>query len=135
MAEFEREFAQGNVIKLEQNYRSHGHILTAANTLISQNAHRLGKNLWTAEGEGEPIRVFDAYSDQDEASFVVDEVKALNREGMHSVRHGAAVPLQRAVAGAGTRAVFGQRAVSRVRRAALFRAPGSQARAGLPAPA
>ena len=82
MAEFEREFAHGNVIKLEQNYRSHGHILTAANTLISQNAHRLGKNLWTAEGVGEPIRVFDAYSDQDEASFVVDEVRALNREGV-----------------------------------------------------
>ncbi|MDZ7594983.1 MAG: 3'-5' exonuclease [Thiobacillus sp.] len=83
MAEFEREFAHGNVIKLEQNYRSHGHILTAANTLISQNAHRLGKNLWTAEGDGEPIRVFHAYSDQDEASFVVDEVRALNREGMN----------------------------------------------------
>ncbi|HMA11694.1 MAG TPA: 3'-5' exonuclease, partial [Steroidobacteraceae bacterium] len=83
MAEFEREFAHGNVIKLEQNYRSHGNILTAANTLISQNAHRLGKNLWTAEGEGEPIRIFDAYSDQDEASFVVDEVRALNREGMN----------------------------------------------------
>jgi DNA helicase-2/ATP-dependent DNA helicase PcrA len=83
MAEFEREFAHGNVIKLEQNYRSHGHILTAANTLISQNAHRLGKNLWTAEGDGEPTRVFQAYSDQDEASFVVDEVRALNREGMN----------------------------------------------------
>ena len=82
MSEFEREFAHGNVIKLEQNYRSHGHILTAANTLIAQNAHRLGKNLWTAEGEGEPIRVFEAYSDQDEASFVVDEVKTLNREGV-----------------------------------------------------
>ena len=83
MAEFEREFAHGNVVKLEQNYRSHGNILTAANTLISQNAHRLGKNLWTAEGEGERIRVFDAYSDQDEASFVVDEVRALNREGVN----------------------------------------------------
>ncbi|OYX32758.1 MAG: DNA helicase II [Hydrogenophilales bacterium 32-62-9] len=83
MAEFEREFAHGNVIKLEQNYRSHGHILTAANTLIAQNAHRLGKNLWTAEGEGEPIRVYAAYSDQDEASFVVEEVRALNREGIN----------------------------------------------------
>jgi DNA helicase-2/ATP-dependent DNA helicase PcrA len=82
MAEFEREYAHGNVIKLEQNYRSHGHILTAANTLIAQNAHRLGKNLWTAEGEGEPIRIFEAYSDQDEASFVVDEAKNLNREGV-----------------------------------------------------
>jgi DNA helicase-2/ATP-dependent DNA helicase PcrA len=83
MAEFEREFAHGNVIKLEQNYRSHGNILTAANTLISQNAHRLGKNLWTAEGNGEPIRLFDAYSDQDEASFVVDETRALKREGVN----------------------------------------------------
>jgi DNA helicase-2/ATP-dependent DNA helicase PcrA len=83
MAEFEREFAHGNVIKLEQNYRSHGNILTAANTLIAQNAHRLGKNLWTVEGEGEPVRVFDAYSDQDEAAFVVDEVRALNREGVN----------------------------------------------------
>ncbi len=83
MAEFEREFAHGNVIKLEQNYRSHGHILTAANTLIAQNAHRLGKNLWTAEGDGEPIRIFEAWSDLDEASFVVDEVRALNREGVN----------------------------------------------------
>lgn len=82
MAAFEREFAHGKVIKLTQNYRSHGHILTAANTLIAQNAHRLGKNLWTAEGEGEPIRIFEAYSDQEEASFVVDEAKALNREGI-----------------------------------------------------
>ena len=82
MAEFEREFAHGNVIKLEQNYRSHGHILTAANALIAQNAHRLGKNLWTVEGDGEPIRIYEAYSDQDEASFVVDEAKMLNREGV-----------------------------------------------------
>ena len=82
MSEFEREFAHGKVIKLEQNYRSHGHILTAANTLIAQNQHRLGKNLWTAEGVGEPIRIFNAYSDQEEASFVVDEVKTLNREGI-----------------------------------------------------
>ena len=82
MAQFEREFAHGQVIKLEQNYRSHGHILTAANTLIAQNAHRLGKNLWTSEGEGEPIRVFEAYSDQEEAAFIVDEVRALNRDGI-----------------------------------------------------
>ncbi len=81
MLEFEREFAHGRVIKLEQNYRSHGNILTAANALIERNLHRLGKSLWTADGEGEPIRVFEAFNDQDEASFVVDEVKALNREG------------------------------------------------------
>jgi len=69
------------VIKLEQNYRSHGNILDAANALITQNQSRLGKNLWTAEGSGEPIRVFEAYSDQEEAGFIVEEVKALQREG------------------------------------------------------
>ncbi len=82
MREFERDYAQGRVIKLEQNYRSHGNILTAANQLISRNRERLGKNLWTDEGEGEPIRVFEGYGDQDEAGFIVDEVKALHREGV-----------------------------------------------------
>jgi DNA helicase-2/ATP-dependent DNA helicase PcrA len=81
MREFEREFAQGRVIKLEQNYRSHGNILSAANELIARNRERLGKNLWTDAGAGEPIRVFEGYGDQDEAGFIVDEVKALNREG------------------------------------------------------
>jgi ATP-dependent DNA helicase UvrD/PcrA len=81
MQEFEREYAQGRVIKLEQNYRSHGHILDAANALIAQNSQRLGKNLWTAEGEGEKLRVFEGYTDQEEAAFVVDEVRQLNREG------------------------------------------------------
>lgn len=82
MLEFEREFAHGRVIKLEQNYRSHGNILTAANALIERNQRRLGKNLWTADGDGEPIRVFEAFDDREEAAFVVDEVKALNREGV-----------------------------------------------------
>jgi DNA helicase-2/ATP-dependent DNA helicase PcrA len=81
MREFEREYAQGRVIKLEQNYRSHGNILSAANVLIARNRERLGKNLWTDEGAGEPIRVFEGYGDQDEAGFIVDEVKALHREG------------------------------------------------------
>lgn len=82
MREFERDYAQGRVIKLEQNYRSHGNILAAANQLISRNRERLGKNLWTDEGEGEPIRVFEGYGDQDEAAFIVDEVRALHREGV-----------------------------------------------------
>ncbi len=81
MREFEKEYAQGRVIKLEQNYRSHGNILSAANELIARNRERLGKNLWTDEGAGEPIRVFEGYGDQDEAAFIVDEVKALHREG------------------------------------------------------
>ena len=81
MREFQRDFAQGNVIKLEQNYRSQGNILDAANAVISHNKDRLGKNLWTDEGKGEPLRIYAASTDADEAQFVIDEVKALHREG------------------------------------------------------
>ncbi len=81
MAEFEREFRVQNVIKLEQNYRSHGHILDAANALIKNNGARLGKNLWTDAGVGEPVRVHEAMSDGQEAQWLVDEVKSLTREG------------------------------------------------------
>lgn len=80
MLAFERDFAAGKVIKLEQNYRSHGNILDAANALIANNRERLGKNLWTAEGSGEPLRVFEAATDSEEAAFIVDEVKSLQRE-------------------------------------------------------
>ena len=82
MHEFERDFAVRRVIKLEQNYRSHGRILDAANALIRNNSRRLGKNLWTAEGKGEPLRVYEAGSDGEEAQFIVDEVKALAADGL-----------------------------------------------------
>jgi DNA helicase-2/ATP-dependent DNA helicase PcrA len=82
MADFERDFNVARVIKLEQNYRSHGNILDAANALISNNRGRLGKNLWTAAGEGEPIRLFEATTDQEEAAFIVNEARALQREGV-----------------------------------------------------
>ncbi|MBI5861472.1 MAG: UvrD-helicase domain-containing protein [Rhodocyclales bacterium] len=81
MRDFEREFKVDNLIRLEQNYRSHGNILDAANAIIQNNPQRLGKNLWTEAGSGEPIRVFEAYSDGEEARFIVDEVKALSRDG------------------------------------------------------
>ena len=82
MADFEREFKVQNVIRLEQNYRSHGNILDAANALIRHNARRLGKNLWTDAGSGEPVRIFEAGSDGLEAAWLVDEVKNLVAEGM-----------------------------------------------------
>jgi DNA helicase II / ATP-dependent DNA helicase PcrA len=82
MADFERDFKVENVIRLEQNYRSHGNILSAANALIAHNRRRLGKNLWTAAGVGEPIRVFEAASDGLEAAWLVDQVQALKREGL-----------------------------------------------------
>jgi len=81
MMEFEREFKVAKVVRLEQNYRSHGNILDAANALIANNRNRLGKNLWTDAGAGEPIRVFEGESDADEARWIVEEVLALSREG------------------------------------------------------
>lgn len=82
MQEFERDFAAPKIIKLEQNYRSHGNILAAANALIAHNRGRLGKNLWTAEGRGEPVRVYNAMTDIEEATFIVDEIKALHADGV-----------------------------------------------------
>ncbi|HET7669025.1 MAG TPA: 3'-5' exonuclease, partial [Burkholderiales bacterium] len=79
--DYEREFKVKRVIRLEQNYRSHGNILDAANALIANNRNRLGKNLWTDAGRGEPIRVFEGESDADEARWIVEEVQALAREG------------------------------------------------------
>ena len=81
MRDFEREFRVHNVIRLEQNYRSHSNILDAANAIIRHNSNRLGKNLWTDQGAGEPIRVFEAYSDGDEARWVVEEIQSLVRDG------------------------------------------------------
>jgi DNA helicase-2/ATP-dependent DNA helicase PcrA len=86
MQHFERDFSKPDapvrLIKLEQNYRSHGHILDAANALIKNNATRLGKNLWTSQGKGEPVRAFAAPSDIDEAAFIVDVVKGLANDGL-----------------------------------------------------
>jgi ATP-dependent DNA helicase UvrD/PcrA len=85
LAEFEKEFSRGKVIRLEQNYRSQGNILDAANALIANNRKRLGKNLWTSAGQGDPLRVFEGESDADEARFIAEEVGALKREGMRLV--------------------------------------------------
>jgi DNA helicase-2/ATP-dependent DNA helicase PcrA len=82
MQDLQKDFAIERVIKLEQNYRSHGHILDAANALIGHNRRRLGKNLWTAEAKGEPLRVFEAATDIEEAASVVEEAQSLRAEGV-----------------------------------------------------
>ena len=81
MRDFERDFCVESVIRLEQNYRSHGNILDAANALIANNSRRLGKNLWTDRGAGEPIRVYEAFTDTDEARWIVEEIQSLVRDG------------------------------------------------------
>jgi DNA helicase-2/ATP-dependent DNA helicase PcrA len=78
---YEKQF-HPMLVKLEQNYRSHGHILDTANHLIANNSERLGKNLRTDAGHGEPVRIFDAPSDHAEAAWLVDEIKALVNSGI-----------------------------------------------------
>jgi DNA helicase II / ATP-dependent DNA helicase PcrA len=80
MADFVREFNVQHQIKLEENYRSYSNILDSANQLISHNTKRLGKNLRTAQGPGEPVRVMENPSDYAEAQWLVDEVKNLQRD-------------------------------------------------------
>ncbi|QXZ10044.1 UvrD-helicase domain-containing protein [Comamonas sp. Y33R10-2] len=77
MADFIREFDVKNQIKLEQNYRSFSNILDCANALISNNSNRLGKNLRTTQGPGEPVRIYESPSDLAEAAWIVDEIKQL----------------------------------------------------------
>ncbi len=75
MVDFEREFRVEHRIKLEQNYRSHGNILDTANHLIAHNTRRLGKNLRTDAGLGEPVRVYQSATDGQEAGWIVDEIR------------------------------------------------------------
>jgi DNA helicase-2/ATP-dependent DNA helicase PcrA len=86
MQHFERDFGRPDrpvrLIKLEQNYRSHGNILDAANALIKNNRTRLGKNLWTSGDKGDPVRALAAGSDVDEAAFIVDVAKSLAADGL-----------------------------------------------------
>src|SRR5213078_675417 len=107
MADFVREFHVRHQIKLEQNYRSHSNILDSANELISHNQKRLGKNLRTDAGPGEPVRVYEAPTDLAEAQWMVEEMRHLVRDG--APRHEIAV-------------LYRSNAQSRVIETALFNA-------------
>lgn len=74
--DLEKQFPTLATIKLEQNYRSSGNILAAANAVIAKNADRLGKNLWTESGEGEKIEVYQSINEYDEAYYVAERIKA-----------------------------------------------------------
>ncbi|MFP5392363.1 MAG: UvrD-helicase domain-containing protein [Gammaproteobacteria bacterium] len=76
-----QDYPSLKVVKLEQNYRSHGHILDSANHLISNNSNRLGKNLRTDAGHGEPVRIYEASSDLEEAQWIIEEAKSLMADG------------------------------------------------------
>ena len=78
---FQRDFPGATVVKLEQNYRSTATILNAANAVIANNADRMGKNLWTEGAEGEPIKLYAAYNERDEADFVIGRLRDWIEQG------------------------------------------------------
>ena len=78
---FLKDFPGAQTIRLEQNYRSSANILNAANAVIAHNPDRLGKKLWTDTGEGEPIDLYAAYNEMDEARFVVERIRQWVRDG------------------------------------------------------
>jgi len=86
---FEKDFKGTTVVRLEQNYRSTGNILNAANAVIDHNRGRLGKNLWTQDDEGEPVKVYAAFNETDEARFVIDRIERWVEAG--NVRRDAAI--------------------------------------------
>ncbi|WP_144942409.1 DNA helicase PcrA [Kocuria salsicia] len=86
ITDFERDFPSARTIMLEQNYRSTQNILSAANAVISQNADRRDKKLWTAEGDGAPIVGYAAENEHEEARFIAEEIDRLQDE--HGIRPG-----------------------------------------------
>ena len=75
LQQFRRDYPQAKLFRLEQNYRSTATILEAANGLIAHNASRLGKKLWTSGARGEPIRLYTAFNERDEAEFVTHRIR------------------------------------------------------------
>ena len=79
--QFSKDYADTATCRLEQNYRSTGNILAAANALIANNSDRLGKNLWTTDNEGALIKLYGAFNELDEARFIVENIQSWIDEG------------------------------------------------------
>ena len=79
--QFQKDFPNASVVKLEQNYRSTATILNAANAVIANNSSRIGKNLWTEGADGDAIRLYSAYNERDEADFVVGRLRDWSDQG------------------------------------------------------
>ncbi len=81
LQQFRRDYPGVQLFRLEQNYRSTGNILAAANALIANNNGRLGKNLWTSGEHGEPVKLYAAFNERDEADFVINRIREWSYKG------------------------------------------------------
>jgi len=81
LQQYRRDYPGVQLFRLEQNYRSTGNILAAANALIANNSGRLGKNLWTSGEQGDPVKLYAAFNERDEADFVINRIREWNRKG------------------------------------------------------
>ena len=131
---FLRDFPGAKTIRLEQNYRSTGNILQAANAIIANNPQRLGKKLWTERRAGTAIALYAAYNEQDEARFVVERIREHLREGGKPTECAILYRSQCAVAQLRRTADPARHPLSRLRRPAILRPRRDQGCAGLPAP-
>ena len=132
--DFERDYPNAQIFKLEQNYRSTKTILAAAGAVIRNNTERKVKNLWTENDAGEPVTYYTGVTERDEADFIALEIARLTgRAALQARRRRGLLPRQRAVArdrrGAGAAAD----SLLRRRRRALLRAARHQGSARLPA--
>ncbi|MDC9726200.1 MAG: DNA helicase II [Gammaproteobacteria bacterium] len=84
---FHTDYEQANSIRLEQNYRSTGNILAAANAVIANNSDRLGKKLWTDDNDGKLIQLYNAYNERDEAAYLVSQIKTAVDSGEKRANH------------------------------------------------
>jgi DNA helicase-2/ATP-dependent DNA helicase PcrA len=81
LQQYRRDYPHVQMFRLEQNYRSTGNILAAANALIANNSGRLGKNLWTSGEQGDPVKLYAAFNERDEADFVINRIREWTNKG------------------------------------------------------
>ena len=96
--DFRSDYPDARVVKLEQNYRSTGHILGAANAVVSNNSRREPRRLFTTAGDGEPVRVYQAADERDEGRWVAAEIEKLHAAGTSYDDVAVALPHERPVA-------------------------------------
>lgn len=133
MSDFVKDYKVEKIIKLEQNYRSTSHILDGANAVIANNKDRMGKNLWTDAGAGEPICLYRAEADMQEARAVVQDIMVEKRRGKKYSDF--AILYRNNNLSRNFERMLSANSISlpRLRRPALFRSPGSQGCGGLSA--